>query len=211
MNEDTQNNDMNTETTQNIPAEQTPSAGQVKPENTAREKTSPAEPEAKGTILSGAGAEEGAPETYDFTPSLPEGAELDEETASAFGEICKGMNLTNDQANKLAAYGYQYASRIMEQHEQALQEQAKELADQTRKELGANYEATVAKAGTAMRYLERNIPGIRELFAASPVFNDPKMIRAVAMIGDLISEDPGAGGSGRTSSDDWNPYPNSHF
>lgn len=38
---------------------------------------------------------QGAPEAYDFTSALPEGETLDEAISQKFGEICKGMNLTN--------------------------------------------------------------------------------------------------------------------
>ena len=58
---------------------------------------------------------QGAPEVYDFTSALPEGETLDEAISQKFGEICKGMNLTNEQANQMAAYGFEYGKGLIQQ------------------------------------------------------------------------------------------------
>ena len=103
-----QNNNMNPGTE---PAAETPA-------------TPAAEPAAGGSILSGAGVSVGAPDTYDFAPSLPEGMELDTDTANAFGEIAKGMNLTNEQANQIAKFGYEWAGKVGEAYQAEQQRQA---------------------------------------------------------------------------------------
>lgn len=107
---DTQNNDMNTGTDQQTP-QNTPVDNQQNPQgaeaqgNQNQQTTQDNKP--SGTLLSGAGKATGAPDTYDFTASLPEGMELDQDTADSFSELARGMNLTNDQANELAKFGYE--------------------------------------------------------------------------------------------------------
>lgn len=200
-----QNNNMNpgTEPAAGTPAPSAPSAPAP---------SAPAEPSTSGgSILSGAGKAAGAPDAYDFTSSLPEGMELDTDTASSFGEIAKGMNLTNEQANQIAKFGYEWAGKVGEAYQAEQQRQADANAAETKKALGRDFDATVAKAGVLMNYLERQIPGIRESFAGSPVFSSLPMIKAFALIGELVSEDPGVGGNPAPSIREDNPYPNTDW
>ncbi len=192
---DDQNNDMNPGAT---------------PAETAPAETTPAEQTA-GSILSGAGVAVGAPEAYDFTSSLPEGIELDTETANSFGEIARGMNLTNEQANQIAKFGYEWADKVGAAYEAEQQRQADANAEETKKALGRDFEPTVAKAGVLMNYLERQIPGIRESFAGSPVFSSLPVIKAFAIIGELVAEDRGIGGNPAPSVKEDNPYPNTDW
>ncbi len=203
-----QNNNMNpgTEPAAGTPAPSAPSAP------TAPAQSAPTEPSTSGgSILSGAGKAAGAPEAYDFTSSLPEGMELDTDTASSFGEIAKGMNLTNEQANQIAKFGYEWAGKVGEAYQAEQQRQADANAAEAKKELGRDFEPTVAKAGVLMNYLERQIPGIRESFAGSPVFSSLPMIKAFALIGELVSEDRGIGGNPAPSIREDNPYPNTDW
>lgn len=73
------------------------------------EHPKPDTPQPASLVEQAAGlAQEAGTVNYDFTGSLPEGYELDENTSNAFGDICRGMNLNNDQANQLAAYGFKW-------------------------------------------------------------------------------------------------------
>lgn len=179
--------------------------------NPGNEVPASAEDNSGGSILSEAGKETGAPEAYDFTASLPDGMELDTDTASSFGEIAKGMNLTNEQANQIAKFGYEWAGKVGEAYQAEQQRQADANAAETRKALGRDFEPTVAKAGVLMNYLERQIPGIRESFAGSPVFSSLPVIKAFALIGDLVAEDKGIGGNSVPSVKEDNPYPNTDW
>lgn len=194
---DDQNNNMNPGTETPAPADGAPAAEGAAP--------------AGGSILSGAGVAVGAPEAYDFAPSLPEGMELDTDTANAFGEIARGMNLTNEQANQIAKFGYDWAGKVGEAYQVEQQRQADANAAETRKALGRDFEPTVAKAGVLMNYLERQIPGIRESFAGSPVFSSLPIIKAFAAIGELLAEDRGIGGNPAPSVKEDNPYPNTDW
>lgn len=213
---DTQNNDMNTGTDQQTP-QNTLTDNQQNPQGTeAQGNQNQQTPQGEsnpsgGTLLSGAGKATGAPDTYDFTASLPEGMELDQDTADSFGELARGMNLTNDQANELAKFGYDWAGKVGEAYQKAQQEEADANAAAAMKELGKDFEPTVARAGILMNYLERQIPGIRDSFAGSAVFSSLPMLKAFAILGDLISEDGGIKTNTVAATKEDNPYPNTDW
>lgn len=213
---DTQNNDMNTGTDQQTP-QNTPTDNQQNPQGAeAQGNQNQQTPQGKsnpsgGTLLSGAGKATGAPDTYDFTASLPDGMELDQDTADSFGELARGMNLTNDQANELAKFGYEWAGKVGEAYQKAQQEEADANAAAAMKELGKDFEPTVARAGVLMNYLERQIPGIRDSFAGSAVFSSLPMLKAFALLGDLISEDGGIKTNTAAATKEDNPYPNTDW
>lgn len=213
---DTQNNDMNTGIDQQTP-QNTPTDNQQNPQGAeAQGNQNQQTPQGEnnpsgGTLLSGAGKATGAPDTYDFTPSLPDGMELDQDTANSFGELARGMNLTNDQANELAQFGYEWAGKVGEAYQKAQQEEADANAAQAMKELGKDFEPTVARAGVLMNYLERQIPGIRDSFAGSAVFSSLPMLKAFALLGDLISEDGGIKTNTAAATKEDNPYPNTDW
>ena len=137
--------------------------------------------------------------------------ELDQDTADSFGELARGMNLTNDQANELAKFGYEWAGKVGEAYQKAQQEEADANAAQAMKELGKDFEPTVARAGVLMNYLERQIPGIRDSFAGSAVFSSLPMLKAFALLGDLISEDGGIKTNTAAATKEDNPYPNTDW
>jgi hypothetical protein len=213
---DTQNNDMNTGINQQTP-QNTPTDNQQNPQGAeAQGNQNQQTPQGEsnpsgGTLLSGAGKATGAPDTYDFTASLPEGMELDQDTADSFGELARGMNLTNDQANELAKFGYEWAGKVGEAYQKAQQEEADANAAAAMKELGKDFEPTVARAGVLMNYLERQIPGIRDSFAGSAVFSSLPMLKAFALLGDLISEDGGIKTNTAAATKEDNPYPNTDW
>ena len=209
---DTQNNDMNSGTNQQTP-QNTPADNQQNPQGAGAQGNQQTQQDNKpsGTLLSGAGQSTGAPDTYDFTSSLPEGMELDQDTADSFGELARGMNLTNDQANELAKFGYEWAGKVGEAYQKAQQEEADANAAEAMKELGKDFEPTVARAGVLMNYLERQIPGIRDSFAGSAVFSSLPMLKAFALLGDLISEDGGIKTNTAAVTKEDNPYPNTDW
>lgn len=213
---DIQNNDMNTGTDQQTP-QNTPTDNQQNPQGAeAQGNQNQQTPQGEsnpsgGTLLSGAGKATGAPDTYDFTASLPDGMELDQDTADSFGELARGMNLTNDQANELAKFGYEWAGKVGEAYQKAQQEEADANAAAAMKELGKDFAPTVARAGVLMNYLERQIPGIRDSFAGSAVFSSLPMLKAFALLGDLISEDGGIKTNTAAATKEDNPYPNTDW
>lgn len=153
---------------------------------------------------------QGAPEAYDFTSALPEGETLDEAISQKFGEICKGMNLTNEQANQMAAYGFEYGKGLIQQMNDMREAQYDKWQEETRKELGADFEKTMNEYGAGLQHLEKTSPGIRKLLSETGVGDRIEIVRAISELGRLVSEDGGAFG-GNAKGGKTPMYPNTNF
>ena len=150
------------------------------------------------------------PTSYDFTGSLPEGYELDEATSKAFGDICSEMKLTNEQANQIAAYGFQWQQQIlanMQAQEQAAY--AKE-AEETKAFFGAKFDDTMKNVTIAVNSMEREYPGFTEALNKGGVGNNKAVLQVLAKVGTLLKEDPGVGGGSPAKANN-NPYPNTNW
>lgn len=157
---------------------------------------------------------ERAPEAYDFTGSLPEGYSLDEPTAQGFGNVCREMNLTNEQANTMAKFGFDFIGQIQAAQEAQALQQSKDWATQTRTELGANFEKTVSLAGAGIERLEREIPELRSIFNENGLGNRLPIVKLFARIGEMVSEDQGGTLSNRSNMEATGYqalYPNTDF
>lgn len=141
----------------------------------------------------------GAPETYDFKPIVPEGMEYDEKSAGEYSALAKECGLTQEQASKIAAYGMNLMKGNADAAMQAMQQQRAQWAENAKTELGADFAPTVAKCGVAMEALDRKISGLRQAFDETGAGNRIEVIKAMAMLGELIGEDRGhsaGGGAG---------------
>lgn len=161
-------------------------------------------------LAESAGKETGSPDAYDFQGVVPEGEVFDEEIASGFGNLCKEMNLTQDMASKMAEYGFSYAGRVKEAMEAAREAEIGNWAEDTRKALGSSFDQTMGDYGRALTYLERENPDIRAVLNSTGAGNKAEVVKAFALLGRLISEDPGlTAGKAVSSKDDL--YPNTNF
>lgn len=155
------------------------------PAGTDKGKQEPAAEEKPGTILGGK-EEEAA---WDFRGLVPEGMAYDEQAASAYAAVAKEAGLTGAQAQKLAAYGMKYAQEGIAAMSRAYAEEVNGWANTAKQELGANFDATVQKAGTALEALEKVSPGIRRALDETGAGNRVELIRVFAAIGELVGED----------------------
>jgi hypothetical protein len=141
--------------------------------------------EKPGTILGGT-EEEAA---WDFSGLVPEGMAYDEGAASAFTAVAKEAGLTGEQAQKVAAYGMKYAQEGMNAVLRAWADQVGGWGNTAKTELGAAFDSTVQKAGTALEALEKVSPGIRRALDETGAGNRVELIRVFAAIGELVGED----------------------
>nr|DAG29448.1 MAG TPA: putative protease [Caudoviricetes sp.] len=176
------------------------------------------QPADDGTLLGGQQtqpnpAPAGAPEHYDFSGSLPQGAELDESEAGNFGNLCRELNLTNDQANKFAKYGMEYAQRVSAAMQDARTAEVAGWADTAKQELGNEYDKTVHSAAIGVEAAEKVVPGLREALNSTGAGNRVEFIRAFAMLGDLVREDPTHDGGAKSAPTDEfaKMYPNTNW
>lgn len=190
-----------------------PTAEEAKPE----EKNDDTKPEAKEPS-SIAGGETKEPEektepiAYDFSESLPEGWNIDEQSAAEFSDIANKLKLDNGQANTLASYGYKFAAKAVAAVEAKHREEIQEWGQETVKTLGKDLDKHKALCGVAMESLEKDYPNIRKVLNESGLGNKYEIVMAFSKLGELLQQDPGkiAGVKGAKKNDDHDWYPNSH-
>jgi hypothetical protein len=171
----------NTETksliNQEIPETKEPGAETEEPE----EKEETKEPE--------------VPEDYgDF--EMPEGVEVDPELMGKAKETFKELGLTKDQAQKLVSLQAESVKEAAKKQIDAYTSLKNEWAEQTKKELGANFpkEMSYAKKAVTQFFDEKG----QKFFDESGLGNNPDFIRGLIKIGKEMSEDetpPGNPGS----------------
>ena len=155
-----------------------------------------------------------APEKYDFAEAL-KGMELDEEEANAFSELAREMNLTNEQANKMATYGFDFASKVLGAVEAQRNAEIEGWGAAAKQTLGADFDKTVQLCGAGVEALEKTMPGIREALNLTGAGNRVEIIQAFAELGKYLQQDPGKGTDGQhmgaDKSDPASRYPNTQW
>lgn len=128
---------------------------------------------------------QGAPEKYEW--DLGEGVEVSEELAGEFEPIARELNLTNDQANKLA-------SEMLPKVQKQMSDQWAKQVDDWRQKAesdpefgGAKLEQTMTEARKALEV--HGSKELTELLDQTGIGNHPALIRAFASMGRGLSED----------------------
>ena len=165
------------------------------PSEPAEQQQDVAKPEAPETMLGGKGSTEqqvtGAPEAYDFKPSIPDGVEMDETITKEFSDIARGMNLTNEQANQMAAYGIKYAQQAVEAARNEYSERVAKWGESAKSDMGVNFNVIMSTAGAGIEAAEKQIPGIRQALNETGAGNRIEIIKLCEMLGKLVQADPG--------------------
>lgn len=142
------------------------------------------------------------PGTIDYNfegVQMPEGFTLSPEENAKFIDVIKDMGLSNEQASAIVKYGGEYAERIANQIYDLQTQEVKQWGEDAKKALGADLAKTQGLCDTACRKLEAMYPGIgiREALNDTGAGNKLAIVRAMAKLGELLSEDPGkAAGTG---------------
>ena len=214
-NDNAANNDMNVQQPQ---GDNQQPAAQPTPQPAAPANDDKGAAPQQGTMLGGQQQQQpaatGAPEAYDFKASIPEGVEMDEQITKEFSDLSRSMNLTNEQANQMAAYGIKYAQQVADAVRGQYNEQVTKWGEAAKAEMGANFNAVMSKAGAGIEAVEKVVPGIRQALNETGAGNRIEVIRAFEMLGGLVQADPGklvnVTGTGASKEDEtW--YPNSNM
>ena len=155
------------------------------------------QPGAAAPTTTGTGAQEGNNQPkidYNFEGvQMPEGFALSAEENAKFIDVIKDMNLSNEQASAIVKYGGEYAARIADQVYALHEQEVAGWGEETKKALGADLQKNIGLCDTACRKLEAKFPGIgiREALNETGAGNKLAVVRAMAMLGELLGEDPG--------------------
>ena len=130
-----------------------------------------------------------SPEEYELVPpdDFPEDIPIDDKVVSEFMEQAHKAGLLPQQAQQIYQW---YLTKARDGHYEAIQymETAREQAEnELKKEWGALYNQKVEKAQKAALHFLGD-EGIKKL-EASGLANDPHIIKALARIGESLSED----------------------
>lgn len=154
----------------------------------------------QGESILGAAPPAGAPDSYDFKSIIPEGVEYDEKAAGEFGAIAKELNLTQEQANKLATYGMGWMQGNVNAVQAAMTQRVAGWATEAKTALGGDYNDTVSKAVSVADVVERQVPGFKAMLNETGAGNRVELIKVMAHFSQFIRQDGGHGGSAMNGS-----------
>jgi hypothetical protein len=145
------------------------------------------------------------PEKYEF--KAPEGTTLAPEAIESFTPIFKELGLDQAGAQKLidsaAPYIQTQVKTAVEASQQeslkVFQDMVKEWGDQSKKELGADYQKKLAVVSKVID--KSGVKDLREMLNQTGVGNHPTMIKFMSWVGEQFSQDTLAD-SGKKISDD---------
>lgn len=140
----------------------------------------------KGNAESKPGDTKGAPAEYaDFT--VPQGVVLDPAVVAEFKPLAKELGLTQEAAQKLVTFQSNLGIKAVEQKEKEFSDITKGWAEQTKKELGANYDAERSMAAKGRDKFVT--PQLQKLLNESGLGNHPEVFKLFAQLGKAIAED----------------------
>ena len=128
---------------------------------------------------------------YDFKGSIPEGVEMDEALTKDYTELAKSMNMTNEQANQVAQFGFKYAEQVANAVKEQYNAEVTKWGENAKAEMGADFEKVMTTAGAGIEAVEKVVPGIRQALNETGAGNRIEVIRAFEMLGQLVMADPG--------------------
>lgn len=204
----------------------TPPDGGTQPQDaggTPPEGGAPGHPDTGSSLLGGdqGGTEPNtAPESYDFSGALTdvfgEGSELDETVSGKFSELLQGVHANQEQAAAMAKFGLEFGrdigQAVAKQIQEGYVEEVRGWGEAAKKELGGDYESTLAKGVQAVNYIETKVPGFTKMLNITGAGNHVAMIKALSLLNGLLGEDSGHNGSSGTpgggiyDNTDWAKY-----
>jgi len=181
------------------PAENADGKGEPQNPPASSDKTPPADPLKKPNATTDKPADKGqtppaatgAPEKY-AEPKLPEGMVLVPEVKSQFDSLAKELNLSQDQYQKVLDLQIQHATTQTKLVTDAFQKQISDWSDETKKELGADPDKSLAIASKAINTIftdPKENKEFREMMKTSGLGNWRLMVKAFSFVGKSISED----------------------
>lgn len=173
---------LNTQTNEPAPQASEPTGAQ----------TQANEPAPQADNIFGATEPQATEVTYDFAETVSSlGLEMSKEASDAYAAVCKECGLSNEHANKIAAYGLKLQQDAANGVVEAQIAREKEWADTFRREVGKDYDATLQKIGVAKEWAEKLYPGFTQMAIETGAGNHPVFLQMMARLADLVGEENG--------------------
>lgn len=123
----------------------------------------------------------------DYQAQFPDGFDLDEETFNGFKQAAKEAGLTQTQFERVVNFEVARSQRLTEQMRNDVRQHREESETALKKEWGANYDQ---KLETAKRVFNKFADDtIRKMVEDTRFGDNPEVIRFMAKIGEVLSED----------------------
>ena len=137
---------------------------------------------------------EGAPENYEFNTKVADAPdELDPEVVTAFGDVAKELDLSQDAAQKVLD---KVAPVLQRRQAQAVEEVKEEWASDSKSDQEFGGESLDANLTVAKSALDTfGTDALKSLLSESGLGNHPEIIRFMYRAGKAISEDSYVGNS----------------
>jgi len=121
---------------------------------------------------------------------IPEGMTLDTEVLEQFLPIAKELNLNKEQAQKLVDFQLSTIKNTEQQGQDNFNKVVKELEQETKDMLGADYKKELSYAAKTMNLLnEEDRKSLKEVLNNSGMGNHPLLIKMFIEAGKSLSED----------------------
>ena len=139
-------------------------------------------------------SKEGAPENYEFNMKVADAPdELDPEVVTAFGDVAKELDLSQDAAQKVLD---KVAPVLQRRQAQAVEEVKEERANDSKSDQEFGGESLDANLTVAKSALDTfGTDALKSLLSESGLGNHPEVIRFMYRAGKAISEDSYVGNS----------------
>ena len=140
-----------------------------------------------------------APEPVEYKPeefTMPEGIEMDSTRLEAFLDVAKGMNLSQDDAQKLITLEAERAKALTARHQEQLNTWSKEMTDD--KEFGGDkFDETMARGKRALDKFGDE--GLTKFLEESGFYHNPSLVKMLARVDKALQEDAPVEGDGGTT------------
>jgi len=130
----------------------------------------------------------GAPEKYDL--KVPDGMTLDEAALAEFDPVARELNLSNEQAQKLADIYSKRMTELAQKQQESWKDTTAKWVDDVKadKEIGGqNLDTSVRHAQAALAKF--GTPELKAQMDATGMGNHPELVRVFARIGKAMAED----------------------
>lgn len=174
--------------TTNVSAGDTAQATQTQASDSGAQQQSPTDKAADAGATDGTATAKVVPETYEF--KAPDGVTFDAEVIGELSGIAKEAGLTQEQASKFADLGVKLTQKLQTQQVEALVKMDQEWIAETTADAeigGTKLEESRALSKKAID--EIGTPKLAELLEKSRLGNHPEVIRILAKVGRMVSQD----------------------
>ncbi len=142
------------------------------------------------TIENNFGIDEIVPENFnDYELEKNENIPTNEKVDSEFKELAQKLKLNHKQVKEISSWANKTTLESMNNYNLDMEQKREDTITQLKTDWGNQHDANLKKSITTAKRLTEFAPEFGEYIEESKAGNDPKFIKMVLKLGELISED----------------------